>query len=148
MRPLLLLAALFPLAAAAQAVGAEACRACHPRAYDAWKEGPHARALTGVPEARRRDPRCASCHAPDPDRPGEGVGCESCHGGGRLYAQSYVMRDRELARAVGLLDAGEKTCLACHTDASPSLTRFEYAKKLPLIEHGERAERPASPPVR
>jgi hypothetical protein len=46
------------------------------------------------------------------------------------------MRDRELARAVGLVDPGERTCAACHTESTPSLGRFEYARKLPLIEHG------------
>jgi hypothetical protein len=64
------------------------------------------------------------------------ITCERCHGPGKYYYPSYVMRDRELARAVGLLEPSERTCLGCHTESTPSLTRFEYAKKLPLIEHG------------
>lgn len=51
------------------------------------------------------------------------------------------MRDPELARAVGLRDPGERTCLRCHDESTPSLERFDYGRKLPLIEHwaGERA---------
>jgi hypothetical protein len=83
-----------------------------------------------------------ACHAPDADKGLPGVSCEACHGAGRLYSPAYVMRDPELARAVGLLDPGEKTCLACHTESTPSLGKFEYARKLPLIEHGgDRAAR-------
>jgi len=147
-RPLVTLVvvlALVPAAARAATsdhIGPDTCKACHPIAYEAWRDGPHARALASLPEARRKDARCTICHAPDLDRGSTGVSCESCHGAGRVYAQAYVMRDRELARAVGLVDPGEKTCLGCHTESTPSLGRFEYAKKLPLIEHGgDRAAR-------
>ena len=63
------------------------------------------------------------------------------NGSGQLYAARYVMRDPELARAVGLQDAGEKRCLGCHTDSTPGLRPFDYRRKLPLIEHwkGEKA---------
>jgi hypothetical protein len=56
------------------------------------------------------------------------------------------MRDAELARAVGLADPGEKSCLACHGESAPSLVRFEYTKKLPLIDHwtAERAAQAAA----
>jgi hypothetical protein len=55
------------------------------------------------------------------------------------------MRDPELARAVGLVDPGEKTCVGCHTESTPSLVRFEYARKLPLINHREVP--PPAPPA-
>ena len=57
------------------------------------------------------------------------------------------MRDAELARAVGLLEPGEKTCAACHTDSTPSLVKFEYERKLPLIRHWDDrgAHGPAAP---
>lgn len=135
-RSLAALALLPALALAADPVGAETCKACHPAAYDAWKDGPHARALASLDAAQRKDARCTACHAPDLDKGVAGVTCETCHGGGRVYAQAYVMRDRELARAAGLLSPGEKTCLACHTESAPSLTRFDYVRKLRLIEHG------------
>jgi hypothetical protein len=57
------------------------------------------------------------------------------------------MRDKELARAVGLVDPGERTCLACHTESTPSLRPFQYAEKLPLIEHRDGPAPTAAPPT-
>ncbi len=133
-------------------VGPETCKACHPAAYDVWRNGPHARSLDGLPAQNRSDPRCLSCHSPDADEGLSAITCESCHGPGRIYSAPYVMRDPELARAVGLVDPGEKSCLACHGESAPSLVRFEYAKKLPLIDHWTReraaqAGPPAAPPA-
>ena len=127
-------------------VGPETCKACHPAAYDAWRASPHARAREVLPERSRADRRCLSCHAPDLDEGIAGVSCEACHGPGRVYSAPYVMRDPELARAVGLADPGERACTGCHTDSTPSLVRFEYARKLPLIKHWE--DPPAAPPAR
>ncbi len=166
MRPLALLLALLPAAtpgvdpqpaapsavrsvgtAAGARVGPETCKACHAAAYDVWRNGPHARAFEGLPAQSRKDPRCLSCHSPDADAGLAGVSCESCHGPGRLYAAPYVMRDAELSRALGLQDPGEKTCVACHTDSTPSLVKFEYGRKLALMRHGkEPPPQPAAPP--
>jgi hypothetical protein len=140
---LALLALLAVLAAppairAAERVGPETCKACHPAAYDAWRFSPHARARDVLPERSRNDRRCLGCHAPDQDDGiAAGVTCEACHGPGRVYSAPYVMRDPELARLVGLTDPGERTCAGCHTESTPSLVRFEYARKLPLIRHWE-----------
>lgn len=137
--PAFLLAALLlpPVAAraAGDKVGPEACRACHPSAYLAWAATPHARAYEALPERSRKDARCLGCHAPNLEDGLAGVSCESCHGGGRVYAASYVMRDPELSRALGLVEPGERSCGACHTESTPSLERFDPKKKLPLIEH-------------
>ncbi len=118
-------------------VGPETCKACHAAAYEAWRSSPHARARESLPERSRGDARCLSCHAPDLEDGIAGVSCEACHGAGRAYAARYVMRDAELARAVGLVDPDEHTCASCHTDSTPSLVKFEYARKLPLIRHWE-----------
>lgn len=126
-------------------VGPETCRACHAAAYEAWLSSPHARAREALPERSRSEPRCLSCHAPDAEGGVAGVSCEACHGGGRVYAAPYVMRDPELARAVGLIDPGPKTCAACHTDSTPSLVRFEYDRKLPLIRHWDAPAAAAAP---
>jgi hypothetical protein len=56
------------------------------------------------------------------------------------------MRDPELARAVGLADPGERVCAGCHTESTPSLVRFDHARKLPLIQHW--GEPPPAPPAR
>ena len=140
--PLLLALAAPALSRAADKVGPESCKACHPAAYEAWRASPHARARESLPERNRSDRRCLSCHAPDLEDSLGGVSCESCHGPGRLDAARYVMRDPELARALGLADPGEKTCAGCHTESTPSLVRFEYERKLPLIRHWE--DKPAT----
>jgi hypothetical protein len=129
---------------AAEHVGPETCKACHPAAYEAWRTSPHARARDTLPERSRGDRRCLTCHAPDLEDGIAGVSCEACHGPGRVYSAPYVMRDAELARAVGLADPGERACAGCHTDSTPSLVKFEYSRKLPLIKHWEEPP-PASP---
>jgi hypothetical protein len=132
---------------AADRVGPEGCKACHPAAYEAWRASPHARARESLPERSRGDKRCLSCHAPDlDDGVTAGVSCEACHGPGRIYSAPYVMRDPELARAVGLAEPGERACAGCHTDSTPSLVKFEYGRKLPLIKHWDDA--PAAAPAR
>jgi len=136
------LAAALPLAAAAaDPVGAETCKACHPAAWEIWRAGPHARARDSMPERNRADPRCTGCHAPVEKE--AGVTCEACHGNGQHYARRYVMRDRELAQALGLVVVpSERSCLACHDESAPSLGKFDPARKAPLVQHGE-AERAA-----
>lgn len=136
-----------PAVRASERVGPETCKACHPAAYEAWRVSPHARARDVLPERSRSDRRCLGCHAPDLEDGIAGVSCEACHGPGRVYSAPYVMRDEELARAVGLADPGEKACAGCHTESTPSLVRFEYARKLPLIKHWENAP-PAAPPAK
>jgi hypothetical protein len=147
----LLLAAAPALAGAAgfsaPTVGPETCKACHPAAYEAWTKGPHSRAYDSLPERNRKDKRCLSCHAPLLEDGFAGVGCETCHGAGGAYSARYVMRDPELSKAVGLLAPNEKTCGGCHNESTPSLSKFEYGRKLPLIEHwvAERAAWKAAP---
>jgi formate-dependent nitrite reductase cytochrome c552 subunit len=143
----LALAAPLP-ARGAETVGPETCRACHPTAYEAWATSPHARSREALPERSRNEPRCLVCHAPDAQDGLAGVSCEACHGPGRVYTAPYVMRDAELARAVGLVDPGPKTCAACHTDSTPSLERFEYDRKLLLIRHGKEPAPPPPQPTR
>jgi len=149
MRSLCLLALLAPAITLSQGlVGPETCKACHPIAYESWRETAHARAFEALPAKNRTDPRCVSCHSPDAERGISGISCEACHGPGQFYAASYVMRDRELARLVGLVDPGERTCLRCHNESTPALERFEYARRLQLIEHGgDRAARTARRPA-
>jgi hypothetical protein len=159
-RALLLAWAVAAPALAAEPIGPEGCKACHPAAYEAWRDSAHATAQASLPERSRGDARCNACHAPPQARGAAqagtlpGVTCESCHGNGQFYARRYVMRDAELARALGLLDVGEKTCARCHDESAPSLSRFDYGRKLPLVEHGaadrqaRRAAEEAAPPRR
>lgn len=123
-------------ARAADFVGPESCKACHPAAYAAWHSSKHARAYESLSTAEKKDARCTSCHAPElRDQQVAGVSCESCHGGGQYYSPEYVMRDPELARRVGLQDPSEKMCRNCHDASSPSLRPFDFVTKLKLIDH-------------
>ncbi|XXF75537.1 cytochrome c3 family protein [Myxococcaceae bacterium GXIMD 01537] len=138
-------------AAAADFVGPESCKGCHPAAYEAWRQSKHARAMDSLSEAQRKDARCLTCHAPDlAQQQQANVTCETCHGGGQYYSPSYVMKDPELARLVGLVDPSEKQCRTCHDASSPSLRPFDFKESLKAIDHwssertgkGARAEGP------
>lgn len=127
-------------------LGSASCQACHPDAYAAWQESAHARSRDVLSAAQQKDVRCLSCHSPNQtEQRAEHVACETCHGGGQYYAASYVMKDAELARLVGLVDPSEKGCRNCHDNASPSLKPFDFAAKLKLIDHwsAERQKRRA-----
>ncbi len=117
-------------------VGAESCKGCHPDAYLSWKKSKHARAKESLSAAQQKDARCLSCHSPnEADQRSASVSCETCHGGGQYYATTYVMKDSELVRLVGLVDPSEKGCRTCHDASSPSLKPFEFVEKLKLIDH-------------
>lgn len=127
---------LWSPAQAADFVGSASCRACHMEAYEHWRNGPHARAHLSLSPAQAKDPKCVQCHAPDTLQGGDpGVSCESCHGAGEYYAAEYVMKDAELARATGLQMPQAADCLLCHDASSPSLQRFDPAKKMQEIDH-------------
>jgi hypothetical protein len=144
-----------PHAVAADRVGSESCKGCHASAYETWHASAHAKAAENLSPEQRTDIRCAHCHSPEVGRnlqetavfgkgSGEaahaeaGVTCETCHGAGQYYTPSYVMRDGELARGVGLVDPGQKSCLVCHTADAPGLNPFEFASKVKLIDHWSR----------
>ncbi|WP_342381427.1 cytochrome c family protein [Myxococcus stipitatus] len=143
--PVLLLA-LCGAAGAADFVGADSCKGCHPEAYEAWMQSKHARAVSSLSEQQQKDGRCLSCHSPDQVAQQQAsVSCETCHGGGQYYSPEYVMKDPELARLVGLVDPSEKQCRSCHDASSPSLRPFDFKESLKAIDHwsAERARRAA-----
>lgn len=145
LRLLPLLLAVSTVAGAADFVGPESCKGCHPAAYTAWQQSKHARALDSLSEAQKKDARCLSCHAPDQAQGVANVSCETCHGGGQYYAPAYVMKDPELARLVGLVDPSEKQCRTCHDASSPSLRPFSFVEALKAIDHWT-AEKPKKAP--
>lgn len=117
-------------------LGAESCEACHQEAWAAWQTSAHARARDVLSAQQQKDARCLSCHSPNEvDARVPQVSCETCHGGGQYYSARYVMKDPELARLTGLVDATEKSCRACHDASSPSLRPFDFKEKLKAIDH-------------
>ncbi len=138
----------------AEFLGPESCKGCHGDAYAAWSTSKHARSAESHTREQQRDPRCTACHAPNLAEQGVGaVSCETCHGAGQYYAPSYVMKDPELARLVGLLDPGERSCRSCHDPGSPSLLPFDFKSKLKAMDHWSAARTrrsavPSSAPAR
>ena len=101
--------------------GSAACGTCHPAELTAWQTTPHAQTRARFPT--RPEGRCLACHgtgeAPAGPAIAVEVGCEACHGAGAAYAEDDVMRDRALARALGLADLATPklraaACAPCH----------------------------------
>lgn len=148
-RPFLVLVLVLSGAAgAADFLGPESCKGCHPAAYDLWMQSKHARAGESLVSTQQKDVRCLSCHSPDQAAQSVShVTCETCHGPGQHYSPSYVMKDPELARLVGLVDPSEKACRTCHDASSPSLKPFNFVESLKAIDHWS-AERTGNKTVR
>ena len=133
----------------AEFLGPESCKACHAEAYLAWSTSKHARSMESLTRDQQKDPRCTACHAPNlGDQRVGAVSCETCHGAGQYYAPAYVMKDAELARLVGLLDPGERSCRSCHDQSSPSLLPFDFTSKLKAMDHwsAARTRHTSAPP--
>jgi hypothetical protein len=145
-RTVLVVALVAAPALAYDPVGPDNCKLCHPQAYAAWKQSKHATAALGLTGNFAKDGRCLNCHAPEASRGYTGVQCETCHGGGQFYTPTYVMKDPELARAVGLVDPTPALCVKCHDEAAPSLKPFVFEEKVKLVDHwtAEREARKAA----
>ncbi len=130
------------VALGADFLGPDSCKACHAEAYAAWSTSKHARSAESLTREQQRDPRCTACHSPNlAEQRLAAVSCETCHGAGQYYAPSYVMKDPELARLVGLLDPGERSCRSCHDPGSPSLLPFDFTSKLKAMDHWSAARK-------
>ena len=136
---------LFSQSALAQkkTVGSERCKTCHEFEYQVWASGPHARAGKSLSGEQLADVKCNSCHvsATAEQEMAKGVQCEHCHGSGYYYQRDYVMKDRELARAVGLVEQSPEHCVQCHTEGAPNIIPFDYKKAWSRIDHGPEAKK-------
>ena len=142
---LVLAAAVEPAAADAPArfVGADSCGHCHGEIAASWRKTAHSRALARLTRREATSPRCRSCHATGDAPLGRsdlaGVQCEACHGAGAEYAPDDIMRDRTLARALGLRDLSTPArrgavCMRCHR-AATRLTPFDPEVAWRTIAH-------------
>jgi hypothetical protein len=87
----------------AQGEDSRECAACHPRAYEAWRAGPHARAFDVLKEADRMT-ACVVCHTTEH---ADGVRvrqvqCQACH-------EQCAAHQRDPRKRTVLRD-----CLSCH----------------------------------
>jgi hypothetical protein len=148
-------------------IGTSKCMPCHlsvptGAAHKVWKASKHANAFAtlATPAALeivkkkgiadpQKDQACLKCHdtaagvaAAELDvtfKPGEGVGCEACHGPGSGYKTIQMMKDIDAGKVkgetVGLMKGDEKLCVKCHNAESPTFKSFTYAEAWKTIAH-------------
>lgn len=143
--------------------GSDQCADCHQRAYEIWRDTPHASATETLAKAkppRQFDPECISCHATGwnpqkylPYATGydsleatpalAGNGCENCHGPGATHVAAEMAGDEKLQeklrQAMHLSlegadgDVQRRSCLECH-DGDNS-PDFDFDTYWPKIAH-------------
>lgn len=118
--------------------GAEACRSCHPAAYDAYQKSAHAHAIpTLVKKKQNLNGECVGCHVVGFDEPGgyidqertphlANVQCEVCHGPRKAHSQDPFKNAGDNAKEV---------CVSCHH--VPHSSAFDYASYWLKIQHGK-----------
>lgn len=122
--------------------GEKACRACHLKTHEIFKQSRHAKAFSILERVNKAfDPECIVCHSVGFNTAGgfidssttrhlRNVQCESCHGAGRAHAESagqapLAHRDWE----------PQQMCAQCHTPKhSPA---FDFASYFAKIKHSE-----------
>jgi len=88
-------------------IGADKCKMCHKVQFTSWSESAHA----------KRSPA---------------LDCESCHGAGSEYKTLAMMKDKEQARAAGLVIPDAAFCSTCHTaGVNDDLLQRVHAHKTP-----------------
>jgi YVTN family beta-propeller protein len=159
----------------AKYTGSASCAACHrgrERGYQAskWRTSAHARAYATLSTSKADEiakkaglkgspadaPACLKCHSTgyiDPAGgtmgsywPGDGVGCQACHGPGEKYSALEVMKDPKAARAAGLIAPTQKTCLACHEKDKAHGKPFYFDKASKQIAHPTKLPKRPVPP--
>jgi hypothetical protein len=136
----------------ADLVGSEACQSCHPKEYETWAAGPHARAFATLEsKGKAGDVDCLECHTtafgrvggfpPSGDATSHAdlarVGCESCHGPGGDHVGSSA---NKLGSIVSLGDKCDscvilQICGGCHDEANDPGFEFEVEAKIDAIRH-------------
>lgn len=132
--------------------GRKKCSGCHKSQYKSWRQTAHAKALESLEAGAKEEAKikagldpeqdytedkdCVVCHVTgfgmeggyeidDPSKYTVGVGCESCHGPGKLYrrlhreASDKFDKEKKSTPRQTLVDAGEEfefveRCQSCH----------------------------------
>lgn len=129
------LLAMVPRSESPAFAGNAACMTCHTKEARVWRESDHAHALkTLEDDGHGRDPDCVGCHVVGLRAvPGfksrqttpnlTDVGCESCHGPGKLHAMNYSKNK--------MPKVGKESCMPCHnTEHSPTFDFDAYWEKI------------------
>ena len=149
-------------------IGTHTCAACHKGTmmgyqFSKWRLSAHASAYAvltsdqayeiakeqGLKEDPQTSMACLKCHTTAFHQPAtgaiesyslyEGVGCEACHGAGSDYYPEAIMRDPRSAKAAGLKEVTQQTCLVCHENAHGK--PFDFDEAMNKIAH------PMEPPA-
>jgi len=118
---------------------------CHPTEYNDWQASPHAAAWDTLEESQALDiPTCVPCHITGytqiqwlpmdlVPRPLVNVGCESCHGPGRMHVE-YRSGSGDGETDMIALRPPERACVACHIE--PWDHAWLYRVKYDRVRHG------------
>lgn len=119
-------------------LGFTGCGNCHPAQLASWQKTKHAMAYqTLVKDRKQYNQGCLPCHVTGvtqsqgllalsllDDR--RGVGCESCHGPGRLHAKAP--KANAMTRK-----PGSAICQACHSGSHDE--NFDFAERIKRVGH-------------
>ncbi len=121
-------------------VGSGRCRICHKEEYEKFSKTAHKDTSGSLSPEQKKNKECLMCHSMDKEGKYMEIGCEACHGGGKYYSQEYVMKDKELARLIGLRIPDEKYCEKCHTQETPKINKMNIKEGMKKIEHKKEKE--------
>jgi len=142
-------------------VGSKKCGMCHKGAskgkqMEIWQASQHSKSFkvslkspkaieyataAGVAKDKiKSDAKCIKCHITSQGFKEDGVGCESCHGAGSLYAplakMNEIKADKSKAKTYKLLTITEATCKNCHNNTGSHKQKdFNYATFSAKIAH-------------
>jgi hypothetical protein len=142
-------AIFFPASGGNRYVGSEACAVCHSAAVNQWEKHPHSQALHTLQVTKNginsKRPDCVRCHTvgfgqptgfkiATPNKELAGVGCETCHGPGRLHisrAMAGVAKPGFITRTVS--QGAKALCVRCHNPINDP--DFNFDKAFAKIRH-------------
>ncbi|MGC8926717.1 MAG: multiheme c-type cytochrome [Myxococcota bacterium] len=126
-------------------VGSERCKICHKEEYEKFSKTKHKDTSKSLKADESKNRECLLCHSMDKEGKYMEIGCEACHGPGKYYSQSYVMKDKELSRLIGLKKPDEESCKRCHTEDSPKINKMNIKDGMKIIEHKKEHKKSESP---
>lgn len=126
-------------------VGSNRCKTCHKDEYEKFSKTKHKDTSKSLNKEELKNKECLTCHSMDKEGKYMEIGCESCHGAGKYYSQSYVMKDKELSRLIGLKKPDESTCKRCHNEDTPKIKKMDIKSGMKEIEHKKKQKHSEEP---